>query len=735
MKPTHVRRWAAVARLLLVATAVPLLAAATGRSLGEERSAAAWKINTHLFAANVALADAINDGKVTIPPFGEFAVPPDVVQALRAAPAAYRAGVLAPDLFPDMYVGGWVIHSDLSDEKDGWMADNWLRHVWTHARGWPNDADRNRVLAFGYGFLTHGAGDIFAHTWVNQKANGAWVSFQNKDRETAIKHIVLEGFVGEHTPATDLSLDVWPRFVSNTLIKDAVARRHHKPIAVHYQRWLAIADGLPKAIARAKSHMNENINNDAPYWMKCAAHPVWCGRKEHAETWLLDINRGFRALVDSSESLGEMLMDGSSLDGVGTMTGWATEWVPKMFGAHALGEGAAALSQFMQWAGDVVPISDSIKAAVERFVHDSMPRIWQIYQAAQKPSTYMEPVLFPSGTKDKLRREMGVQPGRSTFDWRAFEPIYNTIVLSKLVLLDAAGLNELTRRAGVTAQVFPDASSTNVMLGVFRSMTQSYQWVGDSVKATTQFGICGPETGELLLLHAVCGIEHRDYTGRNSLTRSSGGFALWGHPEAREKVFGMIFKGYGPGPGTSDRQIVAYAPAAVAGLRDGRRALRVASEQIATMRDIVAVMQDKVAGVVTAAPNTAPATTPAPGARPTGARPTGARPTGAAPTRTPTAGSLSVIADWGTRCCSKDIVAMRAALTALQSSGGRLQNPAVLAQLGRRPSATQTGQRASQIIAALDAFANSRDAASAGSALTVVVRQIDALAAVVAGNQ
>ncbi len=732
MRQIHVRRLAALGRLLLVATAVPLLAAAPGPTLRAERTAAAWKINTHLFAANVALADAINDGKVTIPPFGEFGVPPDVVQALRAAPAAYRAGVLAPDLFPDMYVGGWVIHSDLSEEKDGWMADNWLRHVWTRAKGWPNDADRNRVLAFGYGFLTHGAGDIFAHTWVNQRANGAWVSFQNKDRETAIKHIVLEGFVGEHTPPTDLSLDVWPRFVSNTLVKDDVARRHHKPIAAHYQRWLAIADGLPKAIARAKSHMNDNVNNDAPYWMKCAANPVWCARKEHAETWLLDINRGFRALVDSSESLGEMLMDGSSLDGVSAMTGWATEWVPKMFGAHAIGEGAAALSQFMQWAGDLVPISEMIKAEVERFVRDSMPKIWEIYQAAQKPSTYMETSgLFPPRTKDKLRQEMGVQPGRTTFDWRAFEPIYNTIVLSKLVLLDAAALNELTRRAGVTTQLFSTASSTNIMLGVFRSMTQSYQWVGDTVEATTKFGICGPETGDLLPPRALCGIEQSRY-GRapNNLTRSTGGFALWGHPEARDKVFRVIFKGDGPGPGTSDRQIVAYAPAAVAGLRGGRRALRVASEQIASMHDIVAVMQDKVAGVVTAAPNAAPAATPAPGARPTSARPTSV-----AATRTPTAGSATVIADWGARCCSKNIAALRAALTTLQSSGGRLQNPAVLVHLGRRSTATQLGPRASQINAALDAFANSRDAASAVSALSVVVRQIDGLAAVVAGHQ
>jgi hypothetical protein len=710
--------------VLFVAACVPLLAAANRSTYDAGRAAALWKINTHLFAANVALADAINDGMVTIPPFGEFKLRPDVVQALRAAPAAYRAGVLAPDLFPDMYVGGWLIHSDLSEEPKGWTADNWLRHVWTNAVMWPNDEDRNKVLAFGYGFLTHGAGDMFAHTWVNQKADGAWVSFWGKDRSTAFKHIVLEGFVGEHTPPTDLSLDVWPRFVSNTLIKDEIARRHGEGIATHYKRWLDIADGLPKAIDRARSQMNNNINNDAPYWMKCAANPIPCARKEHAETWLLDINRGFRSLVDSSESLGEMLMDGSSLDGVDAMTGWATEWVPKMFGAHALGEGTAALSQFMQWAGDLVPISEMIRAEVERFVRDSMPRVWKIYQAAQHPSTYMEaPGFFPPGTKAKVSQEMGAQGGR--FDWRAFEPIYNTIIMSKLVLLDGTGLNELARRAQVSAALFPPTAHANIMLGVFRSMTQSYQWVGDSVFAdtgstVTTFGICGPETGELLKRRAVCGVAQRDYSNRpvTSLTRNSGGFALYGHPEAREKIFGVIFKGFGPGPGTADRLIVAHAPAAVAGLREGRRALRVISEQVEFMRDLVAAMQGKLAGVVSATPNVVtPRGTP--------------QPRGQA---TPGSGAAA-ITDWGKRCCAKDVAQLRSALNALLQPSLRLQNPAVLQQLGRRQSATQIAARAAQMNAALNAFENTRDAASATNALAVFTQQLNALATVVAGNQ
>lgn len=687
------RRRAAL-RLVLPLLLVPAITAATRSSARSTRTLAAWKINTHLFAANVALMDATNDGMVTIPPFGEFAVPPALVQALREAPAAYRAGVLAPDLFPDMYFGGWVIHSDLS-QSEKWMADDWLRHLWTRARTWPNDADRNKVLAFGYGFITHGAGDIFAHTWVNEKAEGAWVSFTGKDRSTAFKHIVLEGFVGEHTPATDLSLDVWPRFVSNTLITDDLARRHSK-LAKHYQRFLAIADGLPGAIARARSHMNDNVNNDAPYWMKCTANPVWCARKEQAEVWQRDINRGFRAIVDSSESLGEMLMAGEVGSGIDAMTGWAIEWVPKMFGAHALGEGAAALNQFLQWAGDLVPIDSIVKAEVEQFVRQEFPKYWAVYEAAQKPSYWMEQRgLFPPGTKQRVLDEMGVRPGTATLDWRAFEPIYNTVILSKLALLDANGLNLLLSRAGVPA-LFPASAATNVMLDVFRSMTQSYQWIGDSVyadtgSAQTRFGICGPETGDTLPRRTVCGISQRDYSRRiasSAMWRdSTGGFVLWGHPLAREKVFRRIFKGYGPGPGVTDRTLTAPSVRSAAGVRDGRRAMRIASEYAESMREVVLAMQEKVAG-----------------------------------------------AAGGARCCSKDIAELRAAVNAFTVLGRRV-NPALLTPLGRRSSFTQLGARAAQLSAALDAFAATKDAAAATAAFTIIARHVDAIAAVTAGTQ
>lgn len=706
-------------RFLIVLALVPVVVAAT-YSPAVARSAPAtamrWKINTHLYAANVALADALNDGMVTIAPFGEFPVAPAALAALRENPAAYRAGVLGPDMFPDMFVGGWFIHSDHSI-PEGWISDSWLRHLWARAREWPDATERNKVMAFAYGFLTHGAGDMFAHTWVNEKADGAWVSFEGKDRSTAFKHVVLEGFVGEHTPQTDFSVDVWPRFVSNVLIKDPRARQYSKGVP-HYRRWLAISDALEPLIARAKRDMNATVGEDAPYWLKCSTNPKPCARKEYMETWRLDISRGLRAIVDSSESLTEALLDTSRgiADGIGAMSGWATEWVPKMHGLHAVGEGTATLSEVMAWAGQYVPLDSMIKAEVEQFMQRDLPKIWELYNAAKKPSTWMQwPGLFPEGTKQKVEQEMGVAPGGHTFNWRAFEPMYNTVTMSKLVLLDARGLNELARRAGVGAPIVTEEAHVNVMLGMFRSMTHSFQWTGELRKATTKFGICGPETGAPLPPEAVCG---------------NGGFVLYANPEAREKIFFRVFKGVGgAGPGTPDlRAAVAentVAATAVAGaarstsggaLTEGRRALRTAMDRAEYMRELVTVMQGKIGG-------SAPATQ-------AGSLRLGQR--GAAPRA---AAAPAPTANWGQRCCAKDVAELRASLQAVHAAGSRLQNPALLAQLGRKPSAAQMGARALQANAALGAFATSRDAASAAAALANLSRHIEALAAVVAGTQ
>lgn len=714
--------------------------AAAGR---RDAFAARWKINTHLFAANVVLRDLEGDGMVTIPPFGAFAVSPAARQALRAAPASYRAGVLAPDLFPDMYMGGWFLHSDLSTAPERWIADSWMRHVWNRARNFQGTpAERDRVMAFAFGFLTHAAGDMFAHTYVNQKADGAWITFTGPARSTALKHVVLEGFVGEHTPESDLSMDVWPRFVSNVFIKDDEARRHHVG-ATYYQRWLDLYDWLGRKIPEAERRMNAGVANDAPYWVKCAVHPVICARKEQMESWRLDINRGFRALVDSSQTLGEQLMEGASASGVSAMTGWMNEWVPKMFGAHAIGEGARELADFLQWIGDpLAPINEAIIAEVKRFLANEFPQYYRLYEAVQRPSFWMDSVGFPAGTKQQVLRDMGVPPGGAArFDWRAFEPMYNTITLSKLALLDDTGLNELARRAGLRGPLVSPGQDSNIMLGVFRSMTQSYQWMGEVVRADTgstrtRFGICGAEGGASVLpLDGPCGIApSRSGMAGASARVAPGGFVLWQNPEAREKIFRVIFKGFGPGPGSALAEPAWTAEPFSRSERASARALRALSEQLEFVREAAPLVLGKIAGIAPAttdsarSPGVPPTPAPAPpaagGRLPVrGAPPASVRVPAVTPTATPT------VMNWGARCCAGDLKVLRTALAAMQQAGRGLQATV----LNRRVSASQVNGLIAEMQMALTAFEQARDASTTMAALETFLRRLETLAAMVNG--
>ena len=103
--------------------------------------AKAWKPTSHVYFAELALEDALNDGMVTIHRVdyahgeiigetGEYAVDPAILAALRSNLAQYRAGVLGPDAYPDMLTGQQVIHPGQASTGIQGGADAWLRHLW-----------------------------------------------------------------------------------------------------------------------------------------------------------------------------------------------------------------------------------------------------------------------------------------------------------------------------------------------------------------------------------------------------------------------------------------------------------------------------------------------------------------------------------------------------------------------------------------------------------------------------
>ena len=190
-------------RASLVSLLVGALALGLATLLPAE-PARAFKPYTHTVVGNTAMADAVDDGRVSIGG-RSYAVRPKVVDALRKWPSYYRAGTIGPDGFPDLTYGQSVIHPDRTGA--------WLRYLLRQAWGAQSvvglSADeKGQILAFTYGFLTHAAGDVWAHTLINDFSQGVFPEAKEiltsvPKAAIALRHIIVEGYVGDATPGFD----------------------------------------------------------------------------------------------------------------------------------------------------------------------------------------------------------------------------------------------------------------------------------------------------------------------------------------------------------------------------------------------------------------------------------------------------------------------------------------------------------------------------------------------------
>lgn len=161
----------------------------------------AFDTRSHVWIAQEVIND-LEDGTVTIAPFGEFEVEPAITSAILENKKTYRMGNIGPDGFPDVIGGQVTVHPGLEDghiDDDtetlvgGWKSDTWFK--WVLA-----EAQTPKERAFAYGFLGHGASDTFAHTYVNMYSGDI---FDMNDGETDVekRHIFLEKFISDRLPA------------------------------------------------------------------------------------------------------------------------------------------------------------------------------------------------------------------------------------------------------------------------------------------------------------------------------------------------------------------------------------------------------------------------------------------------------------------------------------------------------------------------------------------------------
>lgn len=197
---------------LLLATAAGVALAAPAQGFG---------VRAHLWIADQVYAD-LADCRLTIR--GEaFEVPDEACEAIRRNRGAFLAGAIGPDAFPDLVVGQSIVHPGV---EEGWQANQWLEHLLVNAgecpilsgpgAGPPGCAE----TAFAWGYAMHFAGDIFAHSYVNNYA-GESFDFRTGGRGDELRHFRLEKYLDQFLPyEPDASaLEVPSRFLARQLVQ------------------------------------------------------------------------------------------------------------------------------------------------------------------------------------------------------------------------------------------------------------------------------------------------------------------------------------------------------------------------------------------------------------------------------------------------------------------------------------------------------------------------------------
>lgn len=169
-----------------------LLVAAGAALAGLAAPACAFGLRTHLYIADQVWQD-LADCRIAIR--GQnFAVPAETCRAIRAHRGEFLAGALGPDVFPDFLVGQSIVHPGVAG---GWQANDWLNHLLA-------SAERDEERAFAWGYAMHFAGDVFAHSYVNNYAGGIFEIGARRTKGIELRHFRLEKYIDQKL---DLAID------------------------------------------------------------------------------------------------------------------------------------------------------------------------------------------------------------------------------------------------------------------------------------------------------------------------------------------------------------------------------------------------------------------------------------------------------------------------------------------------------------------------------------------------
>lgn len=493
-------RWPLVGRCR---AAVTLVAALSLASAGLP-----WKPTTHIALAQIVVDELVRrgDGRLAIyvldnfpdsaekaTLLGTYRVDPLVFAALTQYPSRYRAGVIGPDGYPDMLTGQQVAHTD-SNARGG--SDAWLAYLYKQSRaGRYDQATRLKIVAFVTGFLTHAAGDMFAHSFVNAYTGGDFNLGIN-----AAKHLVIEGYCDRRAPGVErvlrmaVSIDGVERFIYDTMIDARPGSYLDTVLLKDPERSMF---SIPRIYSDIRYALQANINwyYSLPVrdqWLYSLRYPGWI---TYQEFWVRDIDEGLQALPAVSHEIALALFFSPdrkvNVDRAREVaTAYVRDHLLSMSGVPDIIGVALFIADFLNGLLPQV-VREAIQVMRDGLLDYLVKKAFGVALDELKswlsdPENVWPAIVGPNSppgepnrgiriSLDDFNRNVLKIQGRKndTFDYQKFAPAWNTVQMTKLLMLDAGELQRLQRDLGVRRGI---ASPINAMLGYNRKLDGSCQW-------------------------------------------------------------------------------------------------------------------------------------------------------------------------------------------------------------------------------------------------------------------
>ena len=538
----------------------------------------AFMPNTHILTGNSAIDLIMKESDTVIINGRPYPVDNRIADAIKSYPDYYRGGLVGPDTFPDIYVGQSFIHPDTRCDnglKKGNECNNnpgfsftyeWLRHVYDSAWNYYNirngDDEAKKALAFAYGFLTHAAGDIWGHTLVNSFTDDAFLGPRKMVEDPAklsdaTTHIIVESYIGEHTPDTNLSIDSPNDFIYRTLIDSSFVDSKGQTSeslgrGQIFNYFFELRNRLIQKSADLRNE-EEDLNRRAQactLWDFSCSHIIILSKKQvveqmnaYVDEWIKDVDSGLHAWPQMSQDVSYNLFSNMQEDhidkAIEVIEGFVGDHLIAMLGApNSVGSAYNLIDNIndflIELLGEVDwPIKDYFRNyIILQITGINIPSLKELYS---NPTNYINTpgsvtiggqtvdIGLPVNTSQKLDKLMGIENGEHNpsikFDIERFAAAKNTITLAKLLLLSPETLNQLLKDHG-SVPIYQGKDNgygqSNAMLDFVRSIDANHQWRMNSIR-----------TG--------------DVRPDGSPRQHSEGMPLWMSCLARDRVFRVLF--------------------------------------------------------------------------------------------------------------------------------------------------------------------------------------------------